>query len=194
MRKAELHRKTNETDVRIELNLDGTGEYDVDTSIPFLDHMLCLMAKHGLLDLNIKASGDTEIDYHHLVEDAGITLGKTIGKALGDKKSIVRYGDSKVPMDETLAEVVIDLSGRPYLVYKIDLPKDTLKDLDLNLFEDFFKSLSDHAMINLHIILHYGRDVHHIFEAVFKAFGKCLRMASTIDKRIKGLPSTKGSL
>ncbi len=194
MRKAKVQRKTNETDIDIELNLDGKGNYSVDTSIPFLDHMLNLMTKHGLFDLKIKATGDTEIDYHHLIEDIGITFGEAIKKAVGEKKGISRFGNSTVPMDESLAEVVIDLSGRQYLVYKIKLQKQTIKDLDLSLFEDFFKALSDYSMMNLHIILHYGRDHHHIFEAIFKAFGKAMKIATTIDKRIKGLPTTKGKL
>ncbi len=194
LRKAKVRRKTNETDVNVELNLDGTGNYSVDTSIPFLDHMLSLTAKHGLLDLKIKAKGDTEIDYHHLIEDIGITLGETISKAVGNKKGILRYGNAEIPMDESLASVAMDLGGRPYLIYKLKLRKSSIKDLDLSLFEDFFKALSNNAMMNLHIILHYGRDPHHIFEAVFKAFGKALSMAANKSTRIKGLPTTKGKL
>jgi len=192
MRTAYLHRKTTETDIKIEINLDGEGKSKVDSSIPFLDHMLKLMAYHGRIDLILKAQGDIEIDYHHLIEDIGITLGEVIKKALKDKVGIRRYGFSKIPMDETLAEVVIDLSGRAYLVYKIKQKTGNIKDLPVCLFEDFFRALSNHAMINLHIILHYGRDLHHIYEAIFKAFGKALHEAAEIisDK----LPSTKGTL
>ena len=194
MRTAEIARKTKETDIAIKLTLGGKGITAIDTSIPFLDHMLSLFAFHGLMDLRVRASGDIEIDYHHLMEDLGITFGEAIKKALGDKKGIRRYGSATIPMDESLARVVVDLSGRPYLVYKVNLPKGTLRGLEFSLFEDFFRALSNHAMINLHIIVDYGRDLHHIFEAIFKAFGKSLSEAVSPDPRMKGLPTTKGKL
>jgi imidazoleglycerol-phosphate dehydratase len=194
MRTARVKRKTNETDIDIQIALDGSGKYDIRTSIPFLDHMLNLFAFHGMMDLKIKASGDIEIDYHHLMEDLGIALGEAINKALGDKKGIRRYGSFSLPMDEALARVVLDISGRPYLVYNVKPPKGTLKDLEISLFEDFFRAVTSHAMITLHVNLEYGRDLHHIIEAVFKAFGRALREAVTVDKGSKVLPSTKGKL
>lgn len=194
MRKAKVDRKTKETDIVVEVNLDGKGKYELDTSIPFVDHMLSLMSLHGLLDLKIKAKGDVEVDYHHLLEDLGIVFGEALKKALGDKKGIRRYGDATIPMDESLAQVVIDLSGRPYLIYKVKVSTGTLRDLEVSLFEDFFRALSNHGQMNLHIRLHYGRDLHHIYEAIFKAFGRALRDAVSIDPRIKGIPTTKGTL
>ncbi len=194
MRTAEIERKTKETDIAIKLTLGGKGATAIDTSIPFLDHMLSLFAFHGLMDLRVRATGDIEVDYHHLMEDLGITLGEAINKALGDKKGIRRYGNATIPMDESLARVVVDLSGRPYLVYKVSLPKAAVRGLEFSLFEDFFRALSNHALINLHIIVEYGRDLHHIFEAIFKAFGKALSEAVSPDPRVKGLPTTKGKL
>ncbi len=187
-------RRTNETDIRVELNLDGTGDYEIDTSIPFLDHMLSLFSFHGSIDLKIKATGDIYIDYHHLMEDLGIALGEAVKKALGDKRGITRYGEATIPMDESLSQVVIDISGRPYLVYKVKSKIKTLKDLHVSLFEDFFRAFSNHSLINLHIILHYGRDVHHIFESIFKAFGRSLQVAVSLDKKRIEVPSTKGKL
>jgi len=192
VRKARVERKTKETQVKISLSLDGRGSYRVSTTIPFFDHMLSLMCHHGTLGLNVSAKGDTEVDYHHLVEDIGITLGETLKKALGEKVGIRRYGFSKVPMDETLTEVVIDLSGRPYLVYNVARKRGRLNDLPVSLFEEFFRALSTHAMMNLHINLHYGRDLHHIYEAIFKAFGRALKDATTIES--KRIPSTKGKI
>ncbi|MFN3480322.1 MAG: imidazoleglycerol-phosphate dehydratase HisB, partial [Thermodesulfovibrionales bacterium] len=174
MRKAKLERKTKETDISIAINLDGKGKYNIATTIPFLDHMLSLFSFHGRIDLDVKAVGDTEIDYHHLMEDLGIALGDAFKDALGEKTGIKRYGSSMVPMDESLARVIIDLSGRPYLVYKVRPPRGSLRGLEISLFEDFFRALSNHAMINLHIIVEYGRDLHHIFEAIFKAFGRAM--------------------
>lgn len=194
MRKTRLERKTKETDITISLNLDGKGKYNIATTIPFLDHMLSLFSFHGRIDLDVKAVGDTEIDYHHLMEDLGIALGDALKDALGKKEGIKRYGSSMVPMDESLARVVIDLSGRPYLVYKVRPPRGSLRGLEISLFEDFFRALSNHAMINLHVIVEYGRDLHHIFEAIFKAFGRAMREAVSIDPSMKGLPSTKGRL
>jgi len=195
-RKAKVARKTKETDIKVNINLDGTGEYNVSTSVPFFDHMLSLMSKHGHLDLDIQAKGDIEIDYHHLMEDVGIVLGEAIKKALGDKMRIRRYGEALTPMDESLAQVAIDLSGRPYLVYKVKLPKhgSYINKLGVSLFEDFFRALTNSAGMNLHILLHYGRDPHHIFEAIFKGFGRTLRSAAEIHPGTKGVPSTKGTL
>ncbi len=195
MRKAKIERKTKETDIKISLNLDGKGGYKINTSIPFLDHMLSLMAKHGHLDINIDATGDIEVDYHHLVEDVGIVLGEAIKKALGEKQMIRRYGEALTPMDESLAQVALDLSGRPYLIYKVKLPKDSsMGGYGMSIFEDFFRALSNHAGMNLHIILHYGRDPHHILEAIFKGFGRALMDAVEILPKTKGVPSTKGAL
>ncbi|OGW39774.1 MAG: imidazoleglycerol-phosphate dehydratase [Nitrospirae bacterium GWC2_56_14] len=194
-RKATIDRKTKETDIKIVLNLDGTGVYSIKTSVPFMDHMLSAVAKHGFFDLTIKAKGDIEIDDHHTVEDLGIAFGQALKKALGDSRGIRRYGDATVPMDETLAQVVMDLSGRPFLAYQVDLPKKyKLKDFDPGLAEDFFQSVANHAGMNLHIRLHYGRDVHHMLEGIFKAFGRALDQATSLDPRIKGVLSTKGKI
>ncbi|MBF0540995.1 MAG: imidazoleglycerol-phosphate dehydratase HisB [Nitrospirae bacterium] len=194
MRNAEIKRKTLETDVSIKLDLDGSGQYSINTSIPFLDHMLNLMAKHGLLDIDIIASGDTNVDYHHLIEDIGLTLGAVINKASGDRAGIKRYGHAVIPMDETLAEVVIDMGGRPYLVYEPMIPNGRIMDIEISIFEDFFRALSNNAMMNLHIMVRHGRDLHHIYEGIFKAFGRALDDAMTLDSRVKGLPTTKGMI
>jgi imidazoleglycerol-phosphate dehydratase len=194
-RKATIERKTRETDIKLSLNLDGTGVYTIKCCVPFMDHMFSHIAKHGFFDLTLKAKGDTHIDDHHTVEDLGIAFGQALKKALGDSKGIRRYGEATVPMDETLAEVVMDLSGRPYLVYNVDLPKKyKLKDFDPGLAEDFFRSVANHAGMNLHINLLYGRDVHHMLEGIFKAFGRALDQATSIDPRIKGVLSTKGKI
>ena len=194
-RKATIERKTKETDIKIALNLDGTCVYNIKTSVPFMDHMLSAVAKHGFFDLTIKAKGDIEIDDHHTVEDLGIAFGQALKKALGDSKGIRRYGDATVPMDETLAQVVMDLSGRPFLAYQVDLPKKyKLKDFDPGLAEDFFRSVANHAGMNLHIRVLYGRDVHHMLEGIFKAFGRALDQATSLDPRIKGVLSTKGKI
>ncbi|MBF0318438.1 MAG: imidazoleglycerol-phosphate dehydratase HisB [Nitrospirae bacterium] len=196
MRKSKVHRETTETNVTVELNLDAPGDAPapIHTPIPFLNHMLDLASKHGHFTLKIDATGDTDVDYHHLMEDIGITLGEAISKALGDKSGIERYGSASVPMDESLAEVVIDLSGRPYLVYNVKDNSGYLKDLQVSLFEDFFRGLSSHGLFNLHILLHYGRDTHHIYEAIFKAFGRALSTAAALNPKTKGVPSTKGTL
>jgi imidazoleglycerol-phosphate dehydratase len=195
MRTAKIERKTRETDIKIDLNIDGSGKFDIKTGIPFMDHMLILFTRHGLFDLKIRAKGDTEVDYHHTVEDIGIILGDAIKKALKDKKGIRRYGEASTPMDETLATVSLDIGGRPYLIYNVKLPKKAkLKDFDPGLVEDFFRALVNHTGITLHINLLYGRDTHHILEAIFKAFGRALDQATMIDTRIKGIPSTKGRL
>ncbi|GBE04780.1 MAG TPA: imidazoleglycerol-phosphate dehydratase HisB [Nitrospirae bacterium] len=195
-RKAIIQRKTKETNIKVSLNLDGRGNYKINTSMPFVDHMLSLMAKHGHMDLNVAAKGDTDIDYHHLMEDLGIVMGDAIKKALGSKVRIRRYGEALTPMDESLAQIALDLSGRPFLVYKVKLPKGhaLVRKLELSLFEDFFRALSNRAGMNLHIIFLYGRDPHHIIEALFKGFGRALRMAVEKHPRAKGVPSTKGKL
>ncbi len=193
-RSATIQRKTNETDINLSLNIDGSGKYEVKTSVPFLDHMLSLMAKHGHFDLHIHAKGDIEIDYHHTVEDVGIVLGQAFRQALGDMAGIRRFGESKVPMDETLAEAVLDISGRPGLVYNVQMPKGKVGDFDVELAYDFFKAVTNHAGITLHINVPYGENLHHIIEAVFKAFGRAMDMATGIDGRSTGVPSTKGLL
>lgn len=194
MRNAEVIRTTKETDIRVAINLDGEGKSVIDTGIPFMDHMLTLFAKHGLFDLEVSAKGDLEIDGHHTMEDMGLALGEAIVKALGDKYGIRRYGNFTLPMDETLAQVALDLSGRPYLVYKPGDPKDYIKDLDTALFREFFIALSNKAGMNLHIRILESGETHHIFEAIFKCFARALAQTVEVDPRVKGVPSTKGSL
>lgn len=195
MRKASIQRNTKETQIRIGLDLDGRGHYQIRTPMPFLDHMLSVMAKHGLLDLSIRADGDTEVDFHHTVEDLGIVLGEALRKALGQKTGIQRFGAATVPLDDALAWVSLDLSGRPYLVYKVVLPpKRKIKDFDPYLIEHFFEALVTHSGMTLHINVPYGKNPHHILEAIFKAFGKALEGATRINARMKGVPSTKGKL
>lgn len=195
MRKSRLTRKTKETDIKIDLNLNGTGKYSIDSSIPFLDHMLSLMCKHGLIDMKLNARGDIDIDFHHTVEDIGIVLGKAFKQALGDMKGISRYGQASVPMDESIAMVSLDICARPYLVYKVDFPRRSkLKDFDPDLIEDFLQAFVGNSGITLHISVPYGRNTHHIIEAVFKALGRALKQAVAIDPRVKGIPSTKGKL
>jgi len=195
MRKALIERKTKETDIKLTLNLDGKGQYSINTSIPFFDHMLSLMCKHGIFDMNLKAKGDIEIDFHHTVEDIGIVLGKALKQTLGDMKGISRFGQAMVPMDEALASVSIDISGRPYLVYRVFFPKKSkIKNFDPDLIEDFLQAFVSNSGITLHVESPYGRNTHHIIEAIFKALGKALRNAVYIDPRIKGIPTTKGQL
>lgn len=195
MRKAMLKRKTKETNISLGLNLDGRGSYSINTSIPFLDHMLSLMCKHGLFDMKLKAKGDIDIDDHHTVEDIGIVLGKALKQAVGDMKGIARYGQASVPMDEALASVSLDISGRPYLVYKVEFPKKSkLKDFDIDLIEDFFQAFAGNSGITLHVNALYGRNTHHIIEAIFKGLGRALREAVAINPKVKGIPSTKGKL
>ena len=193
-RSATIQRKTTETDVYMEVDLDGSGQGEIATSVTFLDHMLNLFSRHGLMDLVIKSKGDTDIDDHHLVEDIGICLGEAIKEALGDKRGIVRYGSATVPMDESLCSVVMDISGRPYLVYHVDFKDKKIGKFDPALVKEFFKSFSDRSGITLHINLIYGKNNHHIAEAIFKAFALALRRAVTIHDRIEGVLSTKGSL
>ncbi len=193
-RTAEIKRNTTETQITLSVNLDGTGKYKVDTGINFLNHMLELFSKHSLIDLTVKARGDLEVDDHHTVEDIGICLGQAIDKALGDKRGIERYG-FLLPMDEALAEVAIDLGGRPYLVWNATFKREKISDLSTELFEDFFKAVSDNLRANIHVNLKYGRNEHHMAEAIFKAFAKALRFAVSNDERAKNLlPSTKGQL
>jgi imidazoleglycerol-phosphate dehydratase len=193
-RKAKIHRKTTETDVSIEINLDGAGNGKISTTISFMDHMLNLFARHGLINLAINSRGDTRIDDHHLVEDIGICLGDAVKKAIGDKKGIARYGSATVPMDESLCSAVIDISGRPYLIYNVDIKSKKTDKFDYSLLKEFFKSFSDHSGMTLHVNLIYGKNTHHIAEAIFKAFALALSRAVTIHGRIEGILSTKGSL
>ena len=193
-RKATIARTTSETDIKIALNLDGSGNGSARTGIPFLDHMLMLFAKHGIFDLDVSCKGDLEIDAHHSVEDVGICLGLALEKALGDKKGIVRFAHSYFPMDETLVRVAVDLSGRPYLVYKVEVSRERIGALDAELIEEFWKAFVTHARLNVHIELLYGRNTHHIFEAVFKAAARALSTATRVDPRMQGVPSTKGVL
>lgn len=193
-RKGLVERKTNETDISVELVLDGSGKAVIDTGIGFFDHMLNLFTKHGLMDVRIKAVGDLFIDGHHTVEDVGIALGQAICKALGDKSSIRRYGTAHVPMDETLAMVSLDLSGRPFLVFDAPLSPGKVGEMDTQLVEEFFRAVAFHAGITLHIKVLYGVNNHHMIEAVFKAFGRALDEGTRRDDRITGVMSTKGSL
>src|SRR5262249_40271586 len=191
---ADIKRKTKETDIRIAINLDGAGEGRIETGVPFLDHMLELFARHGLFDLEITCNGDLQIDDHHSVEDTAICLGQAFAEALGDKQGIVRYGAAFVPMDETLARAVVDLSGRYYLVYNVGNTRDTIGTFSVELAEHFWHSFAEHCRCNLHIEVFYGRNQHHILEAVFKSAARALSQATRIDERIQGLMSTKGSL
>ncbi|WP_122952206.1 imidazoleglycerol-phosphate dehydratase HisB [Bathymodiolus thermophilus thioautotrophic gill symbiont] len=189
-----VSRKTNETDIVVELNLYGTGQANIDTGVPFLDHMLDQIARHGLMDLNIKCVGDTQIDDHHSVEDIGITLGQAFAKAVGDKAGLTRYGHAYVPLDEALSRVVLDLSGRPGLELNVNFTRALIGSFDVDLISEFFQGFVNHALITLHIDNLKGVNSHHQAETVFKAFGRALRMAITKDERQKGIPSTKGSL
>jgi imidazoleglycerol-phosphate dehydratase len=193
-RVARVERKTRETEILLQLTLDGTGEAVAQTTIPFLNHMLEAMGRHGLFDLKVDARGDTDVDLHHTVEDVGICLGKAFHEALGDKRGIVRYGTAFVPMDEALAAVHVDISGRPYFSYTVPLAKTKVGNFDLDLLKDFFRAFAMNAMLNLHVNLHYGENLHHIAEALFKAFGRALAEASRLNPRIQGVLSTKGSL
>lgn len=194
-RTAEIVRNTNETKIRISIDLDGTGKSNLSTGIPFLDHMLDQVARHGLLDLTVQAEGDWEIDDHHTVEDIGITLGQALSKAVGDKKGLCRYGHAYVPLDESLSRVVIDFSGRPYLEFHVDFARQITGQFDLDLIREFFQGLVNHAAVSLHIDNLRGDNAHHQCETVFKAFGRALRMAVAVDPRAAGMvPSTKGLL
>jgi imidazoleglycerol-phosphate dehydratase len=193
-RVARIERKTRETEVLLQLALDGTGDAVAQTPIPFLNHMLEALGRHGLFDLKVEARGDTDVDLHHTVEDVGICLGKALHEALGDKRGIVRYGTAWVPMDEALAAVHVDVSGRPYFSYTVPLAKTKVGSFDLDLLKDFFRAFAMNAMLNLHMNLHYGENLHHIAEALFKACGRALAEATRLNPRIRGVLSTKGSL
>jgi imidazoleglycerol-phosphate dehydratase len=193
-RRAEIHRKTKETDVRVVLNIDGNGQSQVSTGLPFLDHMLDLFARHGLFDLEVACTGDLEIDDHHSVEDIAITLGQALTQALGDKAGIARYGEAVVPMDEALCRSVIDLSGRFYLVYEVQTRRQKIGNFSVELAEHFWRSLAETARFNLHIDCLRGRNTHHILEGTFKATTRALRQAVSRDPRISGVLSTKGAL
>ncbi|MBX7158590.1 MAG: imidazoleglycerol-phosphate dehydratase HisB [Verrucomicrobiae bacterium] len=193
-RSAQLKRKTEETDIQLQLKLDGAGKSRIQTGIPFFDHMLTLFAKHALLDLQLTCKGDLEVDFHHTVEDVGIALGQTLTKALGNKKGISRYGHAYAPMDETLVRVALDISGRPYLAYHVRTRLFKAGDFPIQLVEEFCRALAVHAGITLHIELLYGKDPHHIVEAIFKALAKATDMACRKDPRVKTIPSTKGIL
>ncbi len=194
-RTATVERNTLETQIKIAINVDGTGQASFTTGVPFLDHMLDQIARHGLIDMDIVAHGDLQIDAHHTVEDVGITLGQAVAKAIGDKKGIVRYGHSYVPLDEALSRVVVDFSGRPGLHYNVTFPRGMIGSFDVDLFREFFQGFVNHAGLTLHIDNLKGVNAHHIAETVFKAFGRALRVAMTADERMAGImPSTKGSL
>jgi imidazoleglycerol-phosphate dehydratase len=193
-RTASIQRKTNETEIHLELNLDGSGQADVKTGVGFLDHMLELLAKHGAFDLSVAARGDLHVDQHHTVEDTGICLGQAFREALGDKAGIRRYGHVTLPMEETLVTVAVDLSGRYALAFNAPLPSPKIGAFDSELLEDFWQAFAANTLCNLHVLLHYGRNSHHIAEAVFKGTARALRMAVEADPRMTGVPSTKGSL
>ncbi|MDD5285587.1 MAG: imidazoleglycerol-phosphate dehydratase HisB [Desulfuromonadaceae bacterium] len=193
-RRAAIERVTKETRIKLSLALDGSGESKICTSVPFLDHMLNLFARHGFFNLEVEACGDIDIDFHHTVEDIGIVLGEAFKKSLGDKKGIRRYGQASVPMDETLATVSVDISGRPYLVYHVNLPKVKIGEFDVELAREFFQAFVNHSGLNLHINVMYGENVHHIIEACFKAFARAMDMATQMDPRVEGVMSTKGML
>lgn len=194
MRTASIHRKTAETDIRLELDLDGTGTSDIDTGVGFFDHMLTLLAKHAVIDLTVAAKGDLHVDQHHTVEDTGIAFGQALKKALGDKAGIRRYGHFTLPMEETLVTVAIDLSGRYALHFDATFPSPKIGEFDSELVEDFWQATAANALCNLHVLVHHGRNSHHIAEAIFKGTARALRMAIEPDPRMPGVPSTKGTL
>lgn len=194
MRNSEVTRTTRETDITLSLALDGEGKGAIDSGIPFMNHMLELFAKHGFFDLAVRAKGDVEVDYHHTMEDLGLVLGQALADALGDKAGIRRYGSCILPMDEALVLVALDLSGRPCLVWDVEFPAQMIRDLDVRLFHEFFQALANRSGMNLHVKKLAGEEVHHVAEAIFKAFAKALDQAVSIDPRVKGVLSTKGSL
>ena len=195
MRSAQVSRNTLETKISVGLNIDGSGKVKLDTGVPFLEHMLDQIARHGLIDLDILAKGDLHIDAHHTVEDIGITLGQALNQALGDKKGLRRYGHAYVPLDEALSRVVLDISGRPGLVFNVDFVRSNVGEFDVDLIREFFQGFVNHALVTLHIDNLSGENAHHQAETVFKAFGRALRMALELDPRMAGaMPSTKGTL
>ena len=193
-RQAKVERNTRETQISVALSLDGSGESKLATGVPFLDHMLDQVARHGVFDLDVTAKGDLHIDAHHTVEDIGITIGQAFAKAAGDKQGVRRYGHAYVPLDEALSRVVVDLSGRPGLVFKVDFVRARIGEFDVDLTHEFFQGFTNHALITLHVDNIRGDNAHHQAETVFKAFGRALRMAVEADPRMQGVPSTKGSL
>jgi len=193
-RSARIERKTAETQIELSLDLDGSGRATISTGVGFFDHMLALLARHAAFDLEVKATGDLEVDQHHMVEDVGICLGQALARALGDKSGIRRYGQATVPMDESLVSAAVDLGGRSYFVFNAELPTPTIGQFDSQLVAEFWQAVASHAMCNLHVNLHYGRNSHHVAEAIFKATARALRMAVEIDPYATGVPSTKGTL
>jgi imidazoleglycerol-phosphate dehydratase len=193
-RTAKITRETAETSIQLSLNIDGTGECDIQTGVGFFDHMLTLLARHGLLDLTIKANGDLHVDHHHTVEDVGICLGQAIAQAIGDKVGILRYGDITLPMEETLVTSALDLSGRFAFVYSVEFPTEKIGDFDTQLVQEFWNAVASNARMNLHLVLHHGSNSHHIAEGCFKATARALRKATTVDPRQTGVPSSKGTL
>ncbi|MCF7838926.1 MAG: imidazoleglycerol-phosphate dehydratase HisB [Candidatus Marinimicrobia bacterium] len=193
-RKATVRRETRETRIELTLNLDGSGQARIETGIPFFDHMLELLAKHSLFDLRLRAAGDLPVDYHHTVEDVGLTLGQALTEALGERRGITRYGWSLLPMDDALSRVALDLGGRPYLVYAVSHRKQKIRDFHLGLIEHFFRSFTDQGRLNLHIAQLYGQDPHHAYESIFKGVAWALRLAVARDPRVKHVPSSKGVL
>lgn len=192
MRKAKIVRKTAETDISLELDLDGSGEGTIETGIGFFDHMLTLLKKHALIDLMIKAKGDLEVDYHHTVEDVGLVLGQAVNQALGDRRGLTRYGFASIPMDEALCETSLDLGGRPYLVMQSAMKHMFVRDFEVKLLEEFFRAVSVEARSNIHLRQIYGDEAHHVCEGLFKSFARALRQAKAIDPNEKGVPSSKG--
>jgi imidazoleglycerol-phosphate dehydratase len=194
-RQAKVERKTKETEVRVQLDVDGTGSAKVQTPIPFFSHMLEAWSKHGLVDLSVEAQGDVEVDIHHTVEDVGIVLGQALRQALGDRRGIVRYGSAFVPMDEALVFAAVDISGRPFLVFDVPVARTRVSTFDLDMLPEFFRAFAFNAELTLHVTMHQGHNLHHIAEAVFKAVGRAIAQATRLDPRIAGIvPSTKGSL
>lgn len=192
-RRSRIHRQTSETDITVSLDLDGQGRQDIETGVPFLDHMLTMIARHGFVDLEIQAKGDIDIDYHHTVEDVGICLGQAWHEAMGDKAGMRRYAGASVPLEETLAEAVVDFCDRPYLVYNVEIPPGRIGTFDVELVETFFLGFVSHSRATLHLNLHYGRNRHHIAEALFKAFSRAADDATQLDTRLTGLLTTKNA-
>ncbi len=194
MRRHQIQRDTEETKIKLDFSIDGEGKAEIDTGVGFLDHMLVLFTGHGLFDLKVEADGDTEVDDHHTTEDIGIALGQAFATAIGDKKGITRYASVSIPMDEALATVHLDISGRPHLVYRVEGLKDKVGSFDTELVQEFFQGFVNHARVTLHIQVEYGTNTHHMIEAIFKAFARALDQASQLNPRVKGIPSTKGLL